>query len=90
MKYLTETIQELQREKRDLDRIIALLEEISAARLAGVSALQPRGRKFMSEEERHQVSERMKRYWAYRNGKVQSVNGKIQSVNGMRHKAKGA
>ena len=75
MKFLNETIHELYREKRDLDRIIAVLEEVAAMRQASVPALQPRGRKFMGEEERRRVSERMKVYWAQRHGKDQSTDG---------------
>ncbi|MBV8903329.1 MAG: hypothetical protein JOZ22_06800 [Acidobacteriia bacterium] len=84
MRYLTQTIQDLYREKRDLDRIISLLEQIAATRRASIPAARPHGKKPMSPEERRQVSERIKEYWANRNGKTQSIYPRS------RPKAKGA
>lgn len=67
---LSKAIRELSEEKRRLDAVIASLELM----LAAGSRLPPprprggrkRGRKSMSREERQQVSERMKKYWALR------------------------
>ena len=61
---LYKAIQDLHREKTRLDRLIGTLE----GRLdsgSGTSARR-RGRRGMSAEERRQVSERMKAYWAKR------------------------
>jgi len=67
---LYKAIQDLYAEKEKLERVIASLEELQ--RTAG--ALPPplakpvkrRGRKSMSSEERQEVSERMRKYWAGR------------------------
>jgi hypothetical protein len=53
-------IDALRAEKGRLDRVIASIEE-----LTGTTGHR-RGRKSMSAEERQEVSERMKRYWAKR------------------------
>lgn len=58
-------------ENRRIDRIIADLREYIAAVARPDPPLAPRpgrGRRFMGEAERRAVSERMKRYWADRNG----------------------
>ena len=60
---LYQAIQELYEEKRRLDQAIAALES------QGIAATPPpsrRGRKSMNEEERKQVSERMRKYWESR------------------------
>jgi hypothetical protein len=63
-------IQDLHAEKEKLERVIASLEELQRA--AGLSvppeqgAAKRRGRKTMGLEERQQVSERIKKYWASR------------------------
>ena len=61
-------IRELVEEKKRLDRLIAALEAVnngdSHTALDGVTSR--RGRKAMSEAERREVSDRMKRYWANR------------------------
>jgi len=65
---IAKTLRDLYEEKKQVDRAIARLE----ARLAGMSHRQPkkqlqrRGRKNMGEEERQEVSRRMKAYWASR------------------------
>lgn len=69
---LYKAIQDLYAEKEKLERVIASLEELQ--RNAGsIPALpkstQRRGRKSMNPEERQEVSERMKRYWANRRQK---------------------
>jgi hypothetical protein len=63
-------IQYLKTQKEDLERIIALLEELQRSGAPGAdvapSAAKRRGRKSMSSAERKEVSERMKKYWASR------------------------
>jgi hypothetical protein len=66
---LRKTIQDLYAEKEKLERVIASLEELQRA--AEANPLVPsrgkrRGRKSMGSEERQEVSERMKKYWAAR------------------------
>lgn len=67
---LAKAIRELYEEKKRLDAVIASLELMLAAE-SRFSPARPRtgrkrGRKSMSREERLQVSERMKKYWASR------------------------
>jgi hypothetical protein len=67
---LAKAIRELCEEKKRLDAVIASLELMLAAE-SKLPPLRPRsgrkrGRKSMSREERLQVSERMKKYWASR------------------------
>ena len=68
---LYKAIRQLYEERARLDRVIASLEDLQ--RTAGVDnegePAKRRGRKAMSEEERRQVSERMKQYWADRRKK---------------------
>ena len=67
-------IRELHEEKKRLDRLIAALEAIeNGGNAEGTSGLPRRGRKMMSAEERKQVSERMKRYWAARRNGIALV-----------------
>ena len=67
---LFKAIQDLYAEKEKLERVIASLEELQ--RTAGTVPVPPakpskrRGRKSMSSEERQEVSERMRKYWAER------------------------
>jgi hypothetical protein len=69
---LFKAIEELYEEKRRLDEVIARLEALSLARDRGgnapvtsaPTAARKRGRKSMSEEERAEVSARMKEFWA--------------------------
>ncbi len=67
---LYKAIQDLYAEKEKLERVIAPLEELQRAAGGGLPAApksgKRRGRKSMSPEERQEVSERMKRYWASR------------------------
>ena len=73
---LTKTIEELRRERKRLERIIASLEEyqlqfvlyhdLQASLAAYIPVGSRRGRKSMSPEERREVSARMKKYWAGR------------------------
>ena len=66
---LYKAIQDLYAEKEKLERVIASLEELQ--RTAGNLPALPkpakrRGRKSMNTEERQEVSERMRKYWAGR------------------------
>jgi len=67
---LYKAIQDLYAEKEKLERVIASLEELQ--RTAGsmpvllAKTAKRRGRKSMSSEERQEVSERMRKYWAAR------------------------
>ena len=61
---LTATIDELRREKEKLEGVIAILEELRAAMTIPAPQRKRRGRKSMSVEQRQEVSERMKKYWA--------------------------
>jgi len=65
---LDRVIARLQGERAKLDEIIASLEELkrSGADVPKEIIKKRRGRKFMNEEDRKEVSERMKRYWAAR------------------------
>ena len=65
---LNSVIRELCAEKSRIDRTIATLEKLLAGHNGVVTAddRDPRGRKSMSPEERREVSQRMKRYWAQR------------------------
>ena len=58
---LTKTIEDLRREKEKLEQVIASLEELRA--IGDVPVRRRRGRKFMSLEERREVSARMRRLW---------------------------
>ena len=66
---LYKAIQDLYAEKEKLERVIASLEELQ--RTAGAVPPLPkpvkrRGRKSMNSDERQEVSERMRKYWAAR------------------------
>jgi hypothetical protein len=63
-----ETIRLLKIEKERLERAIALLEELQVGGGAHPPNITPerRGRKSMPTEERREVSDRMKTYWASR------------------------
>ncbi len=66
---LYKAIQELYEEKERLERVIASLEELQRTTGAAPDVPAPpgrRGRKSMSEQERGEVSERMRKYWAAR------------------------
>ena len=67
---LYKTIQILHAERERLTKLIAYLEHIqtSKAEPARRKPQSRRGRKRMSEAERREVSERMKKYWAARRG----------------------
>jgi|SRR5579862_2831754 len=64
---LSSIIQKLHKERAKLDVLIASLEQLEKT----ISEVRPilkkrRGRKFMDEAGRKEVSERMKKYWADR------------------------
>ena len=67
---LYKAIQDLYAEKEKLERVIASLEELQRTAEEGVAAPaksgRRRGRKSMSNAERVEVSERMKKYWEQR------------------------
>jgi hypothetical protein len=66
---LDQAVQELYAERRKIERVIALLEEMqrgAGAIPALTQSVKRRGRKFMNPRERQEVSERMKKYWAAR------------------------
>ena len=77
-------IRELLEEKKRLDRLIAALEAIQNGELEekAVSARHRRGRKAMSDDERREVSARMKRYWATRRNSSNGDSSNGDSSNG--------
>jgi len=71
---LSEMIRGLYEEKEKLERVIADLEDLQRS-VHGSQWSRPaqrRGRKSMSPNERLEVSQRMKRYWAKRRRSIQS------------------
>jgi hypothetical protein len=66
---LQKTIEALRDEKAKLDRVIGSLEELAVERMVTVTKSR-RGRKSMGAEERREVSERMRKYWAGRRNQV--------------------
>lgn len=67
---LLKAIRELYDEKRRIEQVIAHLEALSVQRVGAPTevpvAPRRRGRKGMTEDEREEVSRRMKEYWANR------------------------
>ena len=63
---------DLRAQRHQLEEAIAALEELQAE---SPSTAKRRGRKFMDEKERLEVSLRMKRYWASRRVARQSTRG---------------
>ena len=66
---IEELIRQLYTQKEKLIRAIALLEELAVSRHGTAAMAAPserRGRKSMGAEERREVSQRMKKYWAAR------------------------
>jgi hypothetical protein len=67
---LYKAIQDLYAEKEKLERVIASLEDLQRAAGGGIPPTpgsgKRRGRKSMGQDERQEVSERMKKYWARR------------------------
>lgn len=66
---IAKLIQELREERNKLDQAIRALESVRHDVSRPVPAGR-RGRKYMSPDERLAVSERMRRYWADRKGKL--------------------
>ena len=68
---LDKVIAKLQGERAKLDEIITSLEQLqrSGGDVPKEVIKKRRGRKFMNEADRLEVSERMKRYWAARRKK---------------------
>jgi hypothetical protein len=71
---LDKVIQKLYDERAKLDGIITSLEQLrqSASAVQKEVVKKRRGRKFMNEEDRKEVSERMKKYWAARRQQKES------------------
>jgi hypothetical protein len=66
----------LYEERQKLDQVIAALEDLQRRSAERVEAPpQRRGRKFMDEASRKQVSERMKAYWAARKADKKTEHG---------------
>jgi hypothetical protein len=67
---LYKAIQDLYAEKEKLERVIASLEDLQRAAGGGIppspGSGKRRGRKSMGADERQEVSDRMKKYWASR------------------------
>lgn len=85
---LERMIQELRERLRYVDRIIAALEQLERATMGEIPdeecGPKRRGRKFMTEEERLRVSERMKKYWsARRKAKDSDTNPKGTRPNAL-------
>jgi hypothetical protein len=77
---LSKTIAELYEEKSRLDRVIASLEQLGVNPFPVSIAATRRGRKFMSPEERREVSERMRRYWAERKAGDQQYQARVMTA----------
>ena len=80
---LRNTIRELYEEKQRIEEAIASLEELlvtkSDAALLKLESLQGkrrRGRKSMPADERREVSDRMKKYWAQRRARSVKAAGR--------------
>lgn len=63
---LLKALRELHEEKERLESAIASLELYVRSKKTHLTAASRRGRKFMSSEERSEVSARMRTYWAAR------------------------
>ena len=78
---LSKTIAELYEEKSRLDRVIASLEQLGENPFPLSFTAPRRGRKFMSPEERREVSERMRRYWAGRKAMDQPQQPRVMTAS---------
>jgi hypothetical protein len=74
---LSKTLAELYEEKIRLDKVIASLEQLAEFPLSLPVSSSRRGRKFMSPQERLQVSERMRKYWAERKAAEQMQPARV-------------
>lgn len=72
---LYRVIRSLYDEKKRLDRLIESLEQAKAREHLGQNRFRKtrRGRKQMSPEERREVSERMRKYWAARRAEAEAA-----------------
>ena len=73
---LYKAIQDLYIEKEKLERVIVSLEELQRSAVAVPllpKPVQRRGRKSMNSQERREVSERMRKYWAGRRNKAEAT-----------------
>ena len=77
---LSKTIAELYEERTRLDRVIASLEQLGESSSPVSISTPRRGRKFMSPEERREVSERMRRYWAGRKNTVEDQPSHVMTA----------
>ncbi|MCS6952520.1 MAG: hypothetical protein RMK57_08840 [Bryobacterales bacterium] len=76
---LYRTIRELYEEKKRIEEAIASLEQLLASKSGATDPNRPaqkkrRGRKSMGPEERRLVSERMKKFWAQRRARGQTMD----------------
>ena len=62
-------IQELHEERERLDRVIKSIESFAGDEQEAPAPTKRRGRRTMSQEERRQVSQRMRKYWESRRKK---------------------
>jgi hypothetical protein len=79
---LIKAIRELYDEKKRIEQVIEHLEALSVQRVGKqmeTSGPRRRGRKGMTEDEREEVSRRMKEYWATRR-KARSKSAKSSST----------
>ncbi|MCX6590686.1 MAG: hypothetical protein NTZ56_04095 [Acidobacteria bacterium] len=77
---LYKTIRELLDERNRIDSLINRLESMQHQTIAAQARKGPpkrRGRKQMSESERKEVSERMRKYWETRRKGAQLENGHL-------------
>jgi hypothetical protein len=71
---LPKLIEKLREERAKLDVVIASLEQLEATMAEAKKVVRKkRGRKSMDEAGRKEVSERMKKYWASRRGRVKNA-----------------
>ena len=68
---LQKIIEKLHKERAKLDDIIASLEHLQRTKIEAKKLVpKKRGRKFMDEAARREVSARMKKYWAARRSRL--------------------
>jgi len=77
---LSKTIAELYAEKTRLDKVIASLEQLGVESFPVPMTASQRGRKFMSPEERREVSERMRKYWAERKSGEERQQARVMTA----------
>ena len=77
---MSKIIAELYEEKARLDKVIASLEQLGVDSVPVPIRAPRRGRKFMSPEERREVSERMRKYWAERKAGEQRQQARVMTA----------